>query len=203
MFLFLKHGPAKHNKYGPFNHNIWALAVTTLATKVSTRYIHSPLRWIRHISPSTLEINEQQIIYGKHALCWITGARAHGDLYRRLATQIMHGQHLQSDRWLTLRHVWACVWLHIKMQLPFVTSFPPLIFKKITRKTWASITIALCFHYILLSAFWKMCYLSLLTHFDHCWNMYWLYLLRLSQQREVISRDGISQSGRHILCMIC
>lgn len=32
---------------------------------------------------------------------------------------------------------------------------------------------------------WKMCYLPLLTHLGHCWYMYWLYLLRLSQQRRL------------------
>lgn len=130
--LFLTSGPAKHNKLGSFDHNIWALAVTTLTTKVSTRDIHSPLRWISHISPPALEINEQQIIYGKYMLCWITVAGAHGDLYRSLATQIMHVQHLHSDRWLTLRHVWACVWLsvYIEMQPPFITSFPPLSSKQ-------------------------------------------------------------------------
>lgn len=58
-----------HNKFETFDHNIWALAVTTLTTKVSTRYIHSPLRWIRHISSAILEINEEQIIYGKHTQC--------------------------------------------------------------------------------------------------------------------------------------
>lgn len=101
---FLTSRPPKDNKFGSFDHNIWALAVTTLTTKVSTRYIHSPLRWIQHISPPALEINEQQIIYGKYMLCWITIAGDHGDLYRSLTTQIMHSQHLQSDRWLTLRH---------------------------------------------------------------------------------------------------
>ena len=80
------------------------LAVTTLTTKVSTRYIHSPLRCIRHFSLPALEINEQQIIYGKYTLCWITVAGDQGDLYRGPTTQIMHSQHLQSDRWLTLRH---------------------------------------------------------------------------------------------------
>lgn len=104
MSPLLTSGPLKDNKSGSFDHNIWALAVTTLTTKVSTRYIHSPLRWIRHISPPALEINEQQIIYGKYTLCWITVAGDHGDLYRSPATQIMHSQHLQSDRWLTLKH---------------------------------------------------------------------------------------------------
>lgn len=66
---FLTSGPPNTNKCGSCDHNIWALAVTTLTTKVSTRYIHSPLRWIRHISPPALEINEQQIIYGKSTLC--------------------------------------------------------------------------------------------------------------------------------------
>lgn len=69
MSPFLTSGSLKDNKFGSFDHNIWALAVTTLTTKVSTRYIHSPLRWIRHISPPALEINEQQIIYGKYTLC--------------------------------------------------------------------------------------------------------------------------------------
>ena len=101
---FLTSGPPKDNKSGSFDHNIWALAVTTLTTKVSTRYIHSPSRCIRHISPPALEINEQQIIYGKYTLCWITVAGDHGDLYRSLTTQITHSQHLQSDRWLTVRH---------------------------------------------------------------------------------------------------
>lgn len=104
MSPFLTSGSLKDNKFGSFDHNIWALAVTTLTTKVSTRYIHSPLRWIRHISPPALEINEQQIIYGKYTLCWITVAGDHGDLYRSLTTQITHSQHLQSDRWLTLSH---------------------------------------------------------------------------------------------------
>lgn len=90
------------------------LAVTTLTTKVSTRYIHSPLRCIRHISPPALEINEQQIIYGKYTLCWITVAGDHGDLYRSLTTQIMHSQHLQSDRWLTLRRSrYRCMSLYV------------------------------------------------------------------------------------------
>lgn len=38
----------------------------------------------------------------------ITGARAYGDLYKELTTQIMSSQHLQSDRLLTLSHVFAC-----------------------------------------------------------------------------------------------
>lgn len=99
----LTNEPPNTNKFGSYDHNIWALAVTTLTTKVSTRYIHSPLRWIWHISPPALEINEQQIIYGKSTLCWITVAGDHGDLYRSLTTQIMHRQHLQCDRWLTVR----------------------------------------------------------------------------------------------------
>lgn len=44
-----------------------------------------------------------------------------------------------------------------------------------------------------------MCYLPLLTHLGHCWYMYWLYLLWLSQQRVTISRDGTGQSRRHVL----
>lgn len=34
-----------------------------------------------------------------------------------------------------------------------------------------------------------MCYLPLLTHLGHCWYMYWLYLLWLSQQR-VCDKQG-------------
>lgn len=44
-----------------------------------------------------------------------------------------------------------------------------------------------------------MRYLPLLTHLGHCWYMYWLYLLWLSQQRVTISRDGIGQSTRRVL----
>lgn len=82
MSPFVTSGPPQYNKSGSFDHNIWALAVTTLTTKVSTRYIHSPLKWIRHFSPPALEINEQQIIYGKYALCWITVAGDCGGFIR-------------------------------------------------------------------------------------------------------------------------
>lgn len=148
----LTSGPPKDNKSGPFDHNIWALAVTTLTTKVSTRYIHGPLRWIRHISPPALEINEQQIIYGKYTLCWITDAGDCGDLYRSPTTQIMHSPHLQSDRWLTLRRDrYGCVSLRVAVRVYWnaasihnLISSPRL--RTITRKTWAkSITMALCF----------------------------------------------------------
>lgn len=69
MSSFMTSGPANHNKLRSFDHNTWALAVTTLTTKVSTRDIHSPLRWMSHIFPPALEIDEQQIIYGKYTLC--------------------------------------------------------------------------------------------------------------------------------------
>lgn len=131
MSPLLTTGPPMGYKFGFFDHNIWALAVTTLTTKVSTRYIHSPLRWILHISPLALEINEQQIIYRKYALCWITVAGDRRDLYRSLSTQIMHSQHLQvtgDSLWaMADMDVWVCVWcaVYIELQYPFITSFPP------------------------------------------------------------------------------
>lgn len=152
MSPLLTSRPPKDNIFGSFDHNIWALAVTTLTTKVSSRYIHRPLRWIRHISPFALEINEQQIIYGKCTLCWITVTGDHGDLYRSLTTQIMPSQHLQSDRWLILRHgrcgcMSLCVVVCVHWNSTSIHNliFPPQL-ETITRKTWAkSITIALCF----------------------------------------------------------
>lgn len=98
-----------HNKSESFDHNILALAVTTLTTKVSTRYIRQPLEvdqayFFCHIG------NQWQANYlWKSIHCVeITGARAYGGLCKRVTTQIMHSQSLQSDMWLTLRHVCAC-----------------------------------------------------------------------------------------------
>lgn len=53
------------SKLAALHHNIWAGAVTAATTKVSGRCILGPLRWIGHIRPPALEINEQQIIYGE------------------------------------------------------------------------------------------------------------------------------------------
>ncbi len=202
--------PPKDNKFGSFHHNIWALAVTTLTTKVSTRYIHRPLRWIRHISPLALEINEQQIIYGKCTLCWITVTGDHGDLFGSLTTQIMHSRHLQSDRWLILRQGrYGCMSLCVVVSVYWnATSIHNLIsspqLETITKKNLGKIyynspLFSLNSH-VASAAPWKMCYLPLLTHLGHCWYMYWLYLLWLSQQRLTISRDETGQSRQQYSC---
>lgn len=61
-----------------------------------------------------------------------------------------------------------------------------------TEKGASSITIAFCFPStaMVATAPWQMCYLPLLTHLGQCWYLHWSYLLTLSQQSGVISRDG-------------
>lgn len=96
--LLLDIQTCNHNKFESFDDNIWALAVTTLTTKASTRYIHSPLRCIRHISSATLKNQwAANYLWKTYIALKLLELEPTGDSYKRLTTQIMHSQHLQSD----------------------------------------------------------------------------------------------------------
>lgn len=121
-------GPPKENKSGFCDHNIWALTVTTLSTKVRTRYILSPLRWIQHISPPCIgnqwAANYLWKIYALLNYCrWrpsgiYTAAWSHKSCIAstcKVTSDSLWGREYMD--------VWVCARLsaHIKMKLPSIT----------------------------------------------------------------------------------